>query len=178
MLAVDEDPILDCDRMDLARAGAEQGDALARRGVRDDGKTVLLTPNLEQALDRYMEGLLPGMRTDGEREKSVMLAALEAIAAWSLDVFEADRQVRGAPHIVDHDCAVTRYGPEHAVAAPSKRLDQGVQIGCCEDDGQACSRSCGVRRKGCRGGMGRWHTAVVSKGARPTAARGMPRVAG
>ena len=92
--AADEHAILDRDRVQLARAHADERDtAPLRRCLFDGDRAVRCAARAPEPDAGREEKLLPGMRPDCVAEARLVVASLEPVAAGLLDVRPPDRQI-------------------------------------------------------------------------------------
>jgi hypothetical protein len=110
---VEEDAVLDRDRVEVAGAGADE--RVARRFDRRR-RRALAVARPEPELGREQE-VLPRCRADVEAEQSLVVAASQAVSAALLLVRPARREVSGRLDLVVDDRVRADRGPDQAVAA-------------------------------------------------------------
>ena len=128
LAALEEDRVLNRDRMQLARAHAEKGEWRVYECLLLDVEATVAPPlRLPETHVRGQQELLPGMRADGVSEARLVVAALEPVAARVLGVGPTDGELGSRFELVVDDRALSHRRPEHAVTATSERTDEDVE---------------------------------------------------
>jgi hypothetical protein len=104
MRSLEEDPVLDRDRVQLAGAHADEGEGSRRSRRRGENDAVGVALRLPERQRRRMEVLLPGLRADHVAEQGAVGAPREAIVSGRMLVRPARREiVRRIDAVVDDD---------------------------------------------------------------------------
>ncbi len=136
--ALQEDPVLNLDGVQVARANAQEcvrGNRL-RAGLDREGIRGLL--DREQCQSRGEQILLPRVRPDGVAEIGSVVAALEPIRSPLLLVRPADGQLLQRAHLVEDDRPLRDRRPDDRVALLPEPVDDPAT-------GRACRGRLSVR---------------------------------
>jgi len=125
--AAEEDAVLDRDRVQLARAHADEGERPVVAQLLVDHGCVAVAAGAPQAHPRWKEEALPRVRADGEAEAGLVIAPFEAVAPAVLAIGPPDRKLARRGKLVVDDRSVAERRAEHAVPVVAKPADQIVE---------------------------------------------------
>lgn len=142
MLAGQEHPILDRNRVKLARTHAQKGVARRIGGLLDELEAVAVLPALRppQPKARRVQKLLPRLRADRVAEYRLILATPQAIPAAILLIAPPDRKVSGGAHVAVDDCAVVHRRADELIALVADRRQKRIEVPALDDGGRARAR--------------------------------------
>jgi hypothetical protein len=122
---VEQHPVLNADRGQVARADSEECEtALRPRVAVEDAEMTTLPFRCEELDIGWVEILLPAMRPHRISEERAVLPALETIARGALFIRPAARQFAGTLDAIENDGAVAHGGPDDFVPAARQTLDE------------------------------------------------------
>ena len=126
--AAEEHPVLDLDRVQLARAHAQERErGPLERLLLDLGCTVSVSVRLPEPDVGRKEELLPRVRTDGVSEPRVVLPPLEAVRPAVLAIRPTGWQLGGRFELGVDDCAVSNRRSEDEEAASLQDVNECVE---------------------------------------------------
>ena len=134
MRAPQEDPVLNGDRMHLARPHADEGEALRFVLLVRDLEAPLSTPGAPERQDRGMQEPLPGLWADGIAEQLLVSAPLQLIVAAGLLVGPAGGKIVHRAQVVIDDRAVPQRGTHGPISRLSQRREQAVEVVSIDDE--------------------------------------------
>ena len=126
--ALDEHPVLNSDRVQVAGADADEGErTLGRRLLDELGGSAVAAPRLPEAHARGQQPALPRVRSDGVAEPGLVVPALDPVGGGFLHLGPAGGKLVGRHDLLVDDRALSPGRPDHAVAPLPQRADQCVQ---------------------------------------------------
>jgi hypothetical protein len=126
--ALEEDAVLDRDRVEIARARAEECErTVGRRLLLDRGGAAVRRRRPPEAHPRGQQLLLPRVRADSPAEHGVVLAPLDPVRRRLVVRGPAVRELVGRRDLVEHDRAVANGRADDPVALLAERIDQQRQ---------------------------------------------------
>ena len=126
--ALEEDPVLDRDRVEIAGADAEERKRPLGRRLLDELRPALVVPTrLPEAHARGQQPALPRVRADRIAEPRLVVAALEPVGGGVLHLRPPGGQLVRRRDLLVDDRAVPARRPDDAVAAITEHPDERVQ---------------------------------------------------
>jgi hypothetical protein len=123
-----EDLVLDGDRVEVARAGGEQGERGGVDGFRMDLEAVFRAIGRPESDSGLEQVLLPGVGADGVAEEGLVVAPLEAVLAPVLFVGPSFGEFGDGFDFVVDDGAVADGGSDDLVAARRERVEEAREV--------------------------------------------------
>ena len=126
--ALEEDAVLDRDRVQVAGSGTEEGQRpVGRRLLLDHRCRAVRRRGAPEADARGHELLLPRVRADRPAEDGVVVATLDPVGRRLVMRRPAVRQLVGGRDLVQHDRAVAHGRADHAIALLPQRVHEGAE---------------------------------------------------
>ena len=126
--ALQEDTVLDGDRVQVARADAEEGERPVRRRLLGELRpAVVAAARLPHPDASGQQPALPRVRPDRVAEARLVVPTLEPVGRGVLHLRPAGRQLVGGSDLLVDDRAFAARRPDDAIAAVAEYADERVQ---------------------------------------------------